>query len=273
MPLAAPLTRCNSTYHSASAAIPAAKLSKRVSTLHNLVFFRHALARLTPTPQGLILRRWDNPLLRNTAHSDETCSREHGLLHVASLSQCIPNVVVVIACSHTSLNQSAREAVVAGALKAQAMLYGRFVCVQSVIDTRPVPCDHVLPLSASFFDLPLQAVIPPHSKVLLITGSDEHSLTLCPPRTLPPSIVICINTILDTTSELRRYKDSIKNTITAAYDQPSSLADVMALKASKMESRARAEASAEEALDAAFVLALLAFGCKVMCIRKLEKQM
>jgi hypothetical protein len=181
--------------------------------------------------------------------------------------------VVVVACSHTSLNQSAREAVVAGVLKAQAMLHCRFVCVQCVIDTRPMPCDDVLPLSVSFFDLPPRAVIPPHSKVLLITGSDECSLTLRPPRELPPSSIICVNTILDTIPELRRYKGSIKNKITAAYDQPSSLADMLVLKASKMESCARAEACSEEALDAAYVFAFLAFGCKVRCVSKLENQM
>lgn len=180
------------------------------------------------------------------------------------LFECFPNVVVVIACTHTSLNRSAREAALTSVLNAQAMLHRRHSCVQCVIDTQPVVCDDVLPQCVSFFDFPPKIIIPQYSKVLLITSCDDASFTLRPPRTLPLSCIMCLNTILETTPDLKLCKNNIKCTITTAYDQPSNLSDLLVLKASQAENCTRADKSREDALDAAYALAFVAFCCKVM---------
>ena len=184
------------------------------------------------------------------------------VLH-AHLFECFPNVVVVVVCSHTSLNRSAREAALASVLHAQAMLHRRHVCVQCVIDTQPVVCDDVLPQCVSFFDFPPKIIIPQHSRVLLISSCDDVSFTLRPPRTLPLSCIMCVNTILETTPDLKLYKNNIKCTITTAYDQPSTLSDLLVLKASQAENSTQAHKSREDALDAAYALAFLAFCCQV----------
>jgi hypothetical protein len=175
----------------------------------------------------------------------------------------VPYVVVVVACSHTSLNRSARDAVVAGALKAQALLQCRSVCVQTVMDTVPVTCDEMLPLSVSLFDLPPRNLIPRHSKVLLFTSGDDTGFQLRPPLTLPPSCIMCVNTIVDATPALRPHKQSIKSAIMAAYQPSASFNDNFVLKASLAYNSKAAESAREDALDAAYVLAFLAFACEV----------
>lgn len=185
----------------------------------------------------------------------------------ASLLECVPCVIVVIACSHTSLNRSARDAVVAAALKAQAMLHSSFVCVQAVMDTQPVACDEVLPLAPSLFDCPPHNLIHPQSKVILITSSDNASLSLRPPLTIPSSCITAIDEIVDACPELRPRKTEIKHAIVAAYDHPppTSSATSLVLKASLRKHCMHADSCHDDALDAAYVIAFLAFACKVSC--------
>ncbi len=229
---------------------------------------------------------------------DATADESFCDLQRASVFECAPNVVVVVACENNSLNRPFRDAVVAGSLTAQALLQFRPVCIQTVIDTQPVVCDDVLPLSVSLFDFPPQYLIPRHAKVLLFTCGDNSSFTLRPPLTLQPSCLLCINTIVDATPALLPHKQRIKSVILAAYEQPSSHSDneqpsshndmksiisaayeqsssfntSMVLKASLTEcsknNNLRAESSREEALDAAYVLAFLAFACEVMRKKK-----
>ncbi len=221
-------------------------------------------AHLTPRPQGIIMRRWSQPSLKAAEGQLEAAASAAGDVLHPHVFQCFPNVVVVVACSHTSLNRSAREAALTSVLHAQAMLHRRHACVQCVIDTQPVVCDDVLPQCVSFFDFPPKFIIPQHSKVLLITSCDDASFTLRPPRSLPLSCIMCVNTILETTPDLKLCKNNIKCAITTAYDQPSTLSDLLVLKASQAENCTRADKWREDALDAAYTLAFLAFCCKVM---------
>jgi hypothetical protein len=125
-------------------------------------------------------------------------------------------------------------------------------------------CDDVLPLSVSFFDLPPRNLIPRHSKVLLFTSGDDVAFTFRTPLALPPSCILCINTIIDTTPALLPHKQRMKSVIMAAYEQSSSINAALVLKASVDHFSARAETLRESALDAAYVLVFLAFGCEVM---------
>jgi len=206
--------------------------------------------------QGLVLRRWHNPRLDQTEQGAIDGSKPLADVQHATLFECVPYVVVVIACSHTSLNRYAREAVVAGALKAQAELHSRFVCVQAVIDTQPVACDDVLPLAASLFDCPPKPLIHPQSKVILITSSDD-TFSLRPPLSLSPSCLRSINSVIDASPDLRPRKTAITHTILTAYEScpsPSSatLVDVLVLKASLRKHCMHAETSLDDALDAAY---------------------
>jgi hypothetical protein len=209
------------------------------------------------------MRRWRNPSLDVAQRQENTASGAACDARISSVFECVPNIVVVITCSHTSFNRPARDAVVAGALKAQAILHRRFACIQTVIDTQPAACDDILSLHPSIFDLPPRNLIPPHSKVLLISSCDDTSFTLRPPVALPPCCMMCINTILDSIPDLRLCKAHIQGIVSTAYEQSSSLSDSLVLKASLAKNVIRVETLLEEALDAAFVLAFLAFGCKV----------
>jgi hypothetical protein len=184
-----------------------------------------------------------------------------------SLFECVPHLIVVIACSHTSLNRSARDAVVAAAVKAQGSLHNRDVGVHTVImDMQPAPCDDVLPVAASIFDAVPRAFIPPHSQVLLIVedNSAAAAFRLRPPLSLCSSCIFCVNTMLDGIPDLRPYKDAIKNTVFEAYERSSSLlSDALVLKGS-LENYFMDDSLRDDALDAAYALAFLAFGCQVV---------
>ena len=56
--------------------------------------------------QGLVLRRWHNPRLEESVLLATGTSHALGEVLPASLLECVPCVIVVIACSHTSLNLS-----------------------------------------------------------------------------------------------------------------------------------------------------------------------
>jgi hypothetical protein len=131
------------------------------------------------------------------------------------------------------------------------------------MDTSPAMCDEMLPLSVSFFDFPPRNLLPGHSKVLLITSSDDTDFHLRPPLTLPPSCIMSVNTAVDTTPDLRPHKQNIKSTIMAAYQPSASFDEAFVLKASLAHNMNRTK-SREDALDAAYVLAFLAFACEVL---------
>jgi hypothetical protein len=83
---------------------------------------------------------------------------------------------------------------------------------------------------------------------------------------------MCINTILDSIPDLRLCKGHIQGIVSTAYEQFSSLSDSLVLKASLAKNIIRVETLLEEALDAAYVLAFLAFGCKVNSAARFKKR-
>ena len=56
------------------------------------------------------MRRWSQPPLKAAEGQQEAAASAAGDVLHAHLFECFPNVVVVVVCSHTSLNRSAREA-------------------------------------------------------------------------------------------------------------------------------------------------------------------
>jgi hypothetical protein len=229
--VSAPLTPCTQRFPTHG--VNKTKKSARhqcITPLHPHLF--DYSFRLTQSNKGFIMRRWRNPCFDVGQREGNLESSSAIAPPQACVFECLPNIVVVITCSHTSWNRRERDAVVAGALKAQADLHRRFACVQTVIDTQPASCDDILPAQASFFDVPPRNLVPPHSKVFLVSSSDDASFTLRPPLTLPSSSIMYINTILDSTFDLRPHKGRIHDIITTAYEQSTSLSNSLVLKAS-----------------------------------------